>query len=196
MNRKCFQIIALLLVSTLITGCQNNQNTANLINEVTENKTLSNNETKMKLTSPNFENNGYLPPEFTCDGQEMSPELHIADIPHGTKSLALIMDDPDAENGTWTHWLIWNIPKDTTVIPKNIGPGFATQGNNSWPKAEYGGPCPPLGTHRYFFRLFALSGELDLPSGATRAELEKAMESKIINQDHLQGIYKKSKGRK
>lgn len=173
---------SIILLSTLflITGCQ----TQNSLQTLTS-------ETNMKITSPNFENNGVIPDEFTCKGLDISPELHIEEIPHGTKSLALIMDDPDAPAGTWTHWVMWNIPKETKVIPKKVGLEFAKQGNNSWPQKGYGGPCPPSGTHRYYFRFYALTQELELPEDAGREQLEAAMENRIINQAILMGIVRK-----
>jgi len=146
----------------------------------------------MILTSPNFENKSPIPPEFTCQGKNASPELHISEVPAEAKSLALIIDDPDAPNSTWTHWVVWNIPIDTKIIPANVGPHFAIQGNNSWSKSEYGGPCPPTGSHRYFFKLFALTETVNLPAGSSKADLEKAMEDKKIDETQLMGIYKKS----
>lgn len=146
----------------------------------------------MKLSSPNFENQSAIPTEYTCQGKDINPELHISEVLAEAKSLALIIDDPDAPNGTWTHWVIWNIPPETKIIPANVGPAFAVQGNNSWPKPEYGGPCPPTGTHRYFFKLYALSEMLNLPAGSTKADLEKAMAGKTIDEVQLMGTYKKS----
>lgn len=150
----------------------------------------------MNITSPNFENNALIPADFTCQGKDISPELNISAIPQHSVSLALIMEDPDAPSGTWTHWVMWNIPPETTVIPKNVGPDFAKQGNNSWPKKGYGGPCPPSGTHRYFFKLYALTKTLDLPETTNRQELLKAMDGLIIEHDQYMGIYRKTGGNK
>ena len=146
----------------------------------------------MILTSPNFENHAAIPSEFTCQGKNISPELHIAEVPPEAKSLALIMDDPDAPNGTWTHWVVWNIPVETKIIPANVEATFAIQGNNSWDKTVYSGPCPPTGNHRYFFKLFALTEKLNLPAGSSKADLEKAMEDKKIDETQLMGTYKKA----
>lgn len=146
----------------------------------------------MNISSPNFENSALIPPDFTCQGNGFSPELHISEIPAHTVSLALIMEDPDAPNPPWTHWVMWNIPPETTIIPKNVGTSFAVQGNNSWPQKGYGGPCPPSGTHRYFFKLYALTKELNLPDTATREDLLKAMEGLIIEEDQYMGIVRKT----
>jgi Raf kinase inhibitor-like YbhB/YbcL family protein len=143
----------------------------------------------MKITSPAFAHNAIIPTKYTCQGQDISPPLTISDIPEGTISLALINDDPDAPMETWDHWLIWNI-KPTGEIKEDSAPG--TQGKNSWGRNDYGGPCPPSGTHRYFFKLYALDSELDLPKGATKAELEEGMEGHILEQAELIGLYKKS----
>ncbi|MDJ0688422.1 MAG: YbhB/YbcL family Raf kinase inhibitor-like protein [Xenococcaceae cyanobacterium MO_188.B32] len=143
----------------------------------------------MKLASPAFAHQATIPPKYTCQGEDISPPLTLSNIPEGTKSLALINDDPDAPMRTWNHWLIWNI-KPTGEIKENSAPG--TQGKNSWGRNDYGGPCPPKGTHRYFFKLYALDRELDLPEGATKSELEKAMVGHILEQAELVGLYQKS----
>ena len=120
----------------------------------------------MKLTSPAFEHNKEIPPKYTCDGADTSPELNIEDIPENAKSLALIMDDPDAPAGTGVHWVVWNIPRDTKMIAKGAEPQ-GIQGTTSFGKPGYGGPCPPSGTHRYFFQLHALTTTLELKGVST-----------------------------
>tara|TARA_Y100000310_G_scaffold323005_1_gene382816 strand:- start:51 stop:605 length:555 start_codon:yes stop_codon:yes gene_type:complete len=145
---------------------------------------------KMKLTSPSFENNNEIPSEFTCDGPNILPELNIAETPENTKSLALIMDDPDAPGGTWIHWVVFNIPPETKVIQKNTEPR-GIQGTTSFGRLEYGGPCPPSGTHRYFFKLYALDAALDLKEGSDKAALEQAMDGHIIESSELIGNYKR-----
>jgi len=144
----------------------------------------------MKLTSLAFEHNQGIPLEYTCDGSDTSPELDIEDVPENTKSLVLINDDPDAPVGTWDHWIVFNIPASTTKIEKGKEP-TGTAGKNSWGKTGYGGPCPPSGTHRYFFKLYALDTELDLKEGASKADIEKAMEGHIIEKTELIGTYQK-----
>jgi len=144
----------------------------------------------MKLTSPDFQNNGKIPVKFTGDGEDINPNLIIEEIPPETKSLVLIMDDPDAPAGTWDHWLVWNISPETVMIKEDSIPKDAIQGENSWGRNDYGGPAPPSGTHRYFFSLFALDKELDLEEGSSKTELLEAMENHIIEKAELIGLYR------
>jgi hypothetical protein len=146
---------------------------------------------QMKVSSPEFMNNGMIPKKFSCQGQDINPELEFSGVPDSTKSLALIMDDPDAPTGTWVHWVLFNIPNDTRMIAEDSVPEDAVQGLNSWPKNSYGGPCPPSGTHRYFFKLYALDSILGLDEGATKADVEQAMQGHIIEKAELIGLYKK-----
>ncbi|MBW2992325.1 YbhB/YbcL family Raf kinase inhibitor-like protein [Candidatus Woesearchaeota archaeon] len=143
----------------------------------------------LKLTSPVFENNGNIPAKYTCQGDDVNPELSIEGIPGGTKSLVLIVDDPDAPMGTWDHWVVWNI-KPTDKIKENSVPGV--QGMNDFGKHDYGGPCPPSGTHRYMFKLYALDTELDIDESAHKKDVEKAMEGHILAKTQLIGLYQKS----
>lgn len=145
---------------------------------------------EMKLTSSVFQNNGQIPSEYTCDVDDLSPPLDISDVPNNAKSLALIMDDPDAPVGIWDHWVVFNIPPSTRQIAKGSEPD-GVAGKNSWGKTGYGGPCPPSGTHRYFFKLYALDAMLNLPQGATKKELEKAIEEHILAKAELMGTYKR-----
>lgn len=144
----------------------------------------------MELTSPEFENNKPIPSKFTCEGKDVNPQLEIADIPKETKSLALIMDDPDAPMGTWVHWVVYDIPI-IFRIEENSVPG--TPGINNSGKRAYHGPCPPSGTHRYFFKLYALDRMLDLPQGLSKGALEKAMQGRILAEAQLIGLYKRTK---
>ncbi len=150
-------------------------------------------ETKKGLTlsSPVFENNGFIPVQYTCDGKDINPTLSIENIPVNAKSLALIVDDPDAPMGTWVHWVLWNIHPDTKEIKENSLPAGAEQGMNDFRKRRYGGPCPPSGTHRYFFRLYALDIMLNVSPASTKADLEKAMRGHIIEQTEVIGLYKR-----
>jgi len=148
-------------------------------------------EVKMKLTSPAFENNAYMPAKYTCEGEEVNPPLTIEVIPEGTKSLALIMDDPDAPAGTWVHWVVYDIPVVSKIEEDSI-PG--TQGANDSNPRNYGGPCPPSGTHRYVFKIYALDINLNLPEGISKKELEKKMEGHMLAKAELIGLYKR-KGR-
>ncbi len=142
----------------------------------------------MELTSPSFEQNGMVPQEFTCQGEDVSPELYIAGIPDKTQQLVLIVDDPDAPVGIWIHWVVYGItPRE--VISRGEIPGI--QGINDFQKKDYGGPCPPSGTHRYFFKLYALDADLNLVPGLTKENVLKAMEGHLLDQAELIGLYKK-----
>lgn len=143
------------------------------------------------IKSPAIRENGIIGEDYTCDGNDRSPALLFDQIPAGTRSLALIMDDPDAPGGTWTHWVLWNIGPDTHQIREGNVPERARQGLNDFRKTAYGGPCPPGGAHRYFFRLYALDRMLDLPAGARRGALESAMEGHILATTSLMGRYER-----
>jgi Raf kinase inhibitor-like YbhB/YbcL family protein len=147
---------------------------------------------KMKITSPAFQEGANIPSKFTCDGSDTSPPLQIADVPSGAKSLALIVDDPDAPSGLFTHWMVWNIPTQAGAIGEGSTPK-GVQGTNDFGKSGYGGPCPPSGAHRYYFKVFALDRELDLPSGAKRHQLDVAMKGHIAAQGELMGRYSRKK---
>ena len=142
----------------------------------------------MKLTSPVFGNNELNPEKYTCQGTDINPPLIIDDIPKDAKSLALIVDDPDAPGMTWVHWVVFDIPT-TSKIDENSIPG--TQGINDFGRNNYGGPCPPSGTHRYFFKLYALDTELNAREGISKKELEKAMHGRILDHAELIGLYKR-----
>lgn len=143
----------------------------------------------MKLSSPAFSDGESIPPQFSKDGGDKSPPLNFEDVPAKAKSLALIMDDPDAPGGTYNHWILFNISPSTREIHEDVPPVMATQGRNDWNEIGYGGPQPPSGEHRYFFRLFALDTVLSLGRGAKRAELEKEMEGHIIDQATFMGRF-------
>lgn len=145
----------------------------------------------MKLESSSFENNGFIPEKYTCDGQDISPPLTISDVPENAKSLVLIVDDPDAPMGTWDHWILWNIDPKTKEIKEGETPQGAVEGINSFKKYHYGGPCPPFGTHHYHFKLFALKEKLNLDPNTNKKELEKAMEGLILDEAELIGLYKR-----
>jgi Raf kinase inhibitor-like YbhB/YbcL family protein len=154
------------------------------------------NKMDIKITSSAFENEGFIPPKYTCDGSDISPPLQWEGVPEGTKSLALISDDPDAPMGTWVHWVLFNLPADTRELAENIPPDStlpngAVQGTSDFGRIGYGGPCPPSGTHRYFFRIYALDTELDLAPGATKADLLNAMEGHTLGEGRLMGKYKR-----
>ena len=146
----------------------------------------------MKITSSAFQEGGNIPSKFTCDGSDTSPPLQINGVPSEAKSLVLVADDPDALSGLFTHWLVWNIPPQTNSIAE----GHAlkgVQGTNDFGKSGYKGPCPPPGTHRYSFKIFALDRELDLRSGTKRSQVDAAMKSHVIAQGELVGRYARKK---
>jgi len=151
----------------------------------------------IQLTSSAFEEGGPIPTKFTCDGEDVSPSLEWTDVPERTASLALICDDPDAPVGTWVHWVLYDLPPDTTGLEESVPTserieGLATQGRNDFKRTGYGGPCPPPGKpHRYFFKLYALDSRLDLKPGATKKELEKAMKGHILAEGRLMGTYRR-----
>lgn len=152
----------------------------------------------MTLTSAAFKENAAIPSKYTCDAEDMSPPLAWSGAPKDAKSYALISDDPDAPAGTWVHWVLWNLPADTTVLPENLPktetlPNGASQGLTDFRTVGYGGPCPPSGTHRYFFKLYALDTILTLPAKSTKAQLESAMKGRILAQARLIGLYSRSR---
>jgi Raf kinase inhibitor-like YbhB/YbcL family protein len=143
----------------------------------------------LKITSPVFKHNDRIPSKYTCDGADINPPLLVENVPAGTQSLSLIVDDPDAPRGTWVHWVVWNISPDTKEIKEHTDPSGAQQGINDFRKNSYGGPCPPSGTHRYFFKLYALNVKLNIDRNSNKASLEKAMSGHIIGQAELIGLY-------
>lgn len=150
----------------------------------------------MELTSPAFEENGMIPVKYTCDGPDVSPPLKWGATPSGTESLALICDDPDAPAGTWVHWVYYDIPATTEGLPENVMPDEhpapgGTHGTNDFRRIGYGGPCPPSGIHRYYFKLYALDIMINLSPGTAKKELLKAMENHIIGRAQLVGRYRR-----
>ncbi len=143
----------------------------------------------ISITSSSFKAGGDIPAKFTCDGTNVSPALQIGGVPNEAKSLVLIVDDPDAPRGLFTHWIIWNIDPKTTRVAENSAPAAGVQGTNDFGKRNYGGPCPPSGTHRYFFKIFALDTKLELKPNARRAELDAAMRGHVLAQGELMGRY-------
>lgn len=148
----------------------------------------------MKLESSVFANEGTVPSKYTCDGQDMSPPLAWSGAPGGTKSFALIADDPDAPMGTWVHWVVWNIPPSATALPEGVPSDRRLddgmrQGISDFKRAGYGGPCPPGGVHRYYFNLYALDTEISLGDTAGKKELEAAMKGHILADAQLMARY-------
>lgn len=145
----------------------------------------------LKLSSPAFADKGTIPVDYSCQGLDVSPPLGITGIPLRAKSLALIMDDPDASLGTWVHWVVFNISSRTASIAEGSVPEGAVQGRNSWGSNAYGGPCPPSGTHRYLFKLYALDTHLDLKPSASKSDVERTMAGHVLAESTLVGLYKR-----
>lgn len=153
---------------------------------------MRNNSEIFTLKSSAFKHGESIPPRYTCDGENINPLFEIRNVPHEAKNIVLIMDDPDTTSGgVWDHWILWNISPNTQYISEDNIPEGVTQGVNSWGHARYGGPCPPRGSnsHRYMFKLYALDKMLDLREGATKTELEKAMNGHILRGTVLMGMY-------
>lgn len=152
----------------------------------------------LKVTSTAFSDGGMIPPRYTADGEDISPPLAWEGLPEGTRSVAIIHDDPDAPMGTWVHWLVWNIPPTVASLAENMPPDKqrpdgSRQGTTDFGRIGYGGPAPPGGTHRYFFKVYALDTLLDLPAGATKPQLEKAIKGHILAQGQLVGKYSRKR---
>ena len=150
----------------------------------------------LELTSTAFSEGQPIPARYTCTGEDISPPLAWRGAPPGTQNFALIMDDPDAPGRTWVHWVVFNLSASTTGLPAAIRadddlPGGALHGQNSWRRSDYGGPCPPSGTHRYFFKLYALDTTLDLARGATKEQVLDALAGHVLAEGQLMGTYKR-----
>lgn len=179
MNKNAFIVTGMILAVALINGCA----------QKTPNTPITNN--SMKLTSSVFNQNDDIPAKYTCDGEDMSPPFAISEVPPKVKSLALIVDDPDAPAGDWVHWTLWNIKPETAEIAEDTVPLGATEGYTDFGKPGWGGPCPPSGIHHYQFKLYALDKVLDLPASARKADLEKAMAEHTVASTVLVGLYQK-----
>jgi len=154
----------------------------------------------LTLSSPAFSHGGEIPTEYTCEGPDVSPELQWSGAPAGTRSFALIVDDPDAPDPaapkmTWVHWVLYNLPADCTGLAKGVQqlPAGTREGLNDWKRTGYGGPCPPIGRHRYFFKLYALDTVLPDLGTPTKDKLLQAMQGHILGQAELMGTYQKKK---
>jgi len=153
----------------------------------------------MRLSSPAFSHNQSIPSQYTCDDVDVNPPLAISDVPAEAASLVLIVDDPDAPRGDWVHWTVWNIDPKTTSITENSVPAGAAEGTTDFGRTGWGGPCPPFnpdrsvgaGTHRYFFKIFALDTTIALPASARKTEIEAAMAGHILAQTELIGLYQR-----
>jgi Raf kinase inhibitor-like YbhB/YbcL family protein len=144
---------------------------------------------ELSIKSPAFEPNKQIPKKYSCDGQDINPPLTIEGTPEEAKTLVLIMDDPDAPSGTFDHWVVWNIPASTTKIAEDTVTG--AEGLNGMRQQRYNGPCPPSGTHRYFFKVYALDTDLTLASTSKKSDAEKAMQNHILAKGELIGLYRR-----
>lgn len=190
-----FKVVAAFLLLTLMAIAACSSNTKPSPQTPTPNATTKN-KSELVLTSTAFKEGQALPRQYTCDGVNISPPLEWTGVPKAAKTIAIIADDPDAPGGTWVHWVLYNIPADNIGFVENVpatenlkAGGF--QGKNDFGKIGYGGPCPPSGEHRYFFKIYAVDGELPLKAGATKAEVEKAMEGHVLAQGQLMGTYRR-----
>lgn len=181
MKKNIFIFCLLLIIIGMILLQQKNKSILGKVKEGT-----------MKLTS-DFEYNEKIPSKYTCDGEDLAPVLKISEIPQNTKSLALIVDDPDAPMGTWVHWVVYNIPENTTKIDSKNFPTGTKQGMTDFGRIGWGGPCPPNGTHRYFFKLYALDEKTNLAGGLTKAQLETSIREHVIEKAELVGLYQRQK---
>ena len=200
MSMKLFIIIFLLAV---ISGCVAEEERIAPAPSPTSTPTAIEKNTKEVTTMQNisisaeaFQSGGAIPEEYTCDGSDVSPALSWRGIPSNAKSIALIMDDPDAPMGTFVHWVLFNIPSDTTKLPRGVPENRtlndgSSQGITDFGRTGYGGPCPPGGTHRYYFRVYALDTMLDLQPGSSRKQLENAMKGHVLAQGELMGKYER-----
>lgn len=186
MNMKKLILITILIIVFLTVGVILKKNILS-----SDHSTVQPKGVHMKLTSV-FEHNTKIPSKYTCDGDDLAPELTISEVPVGAKELVLIVDDPDAPMGTWVHWVLYNIPVSTTKIDNNNLPKDVKQGMTDFGRIGWGGPCPPSGEHRYFFKLYAIDKALDMPQGALKAQVEQAIKGHIVEETQLIGLYKRS----
>jgi hypothetical protein len=183
------RIVYIVLVpSILLVGCKQEEEPV-VVEEGAEAMTI-------EVTSPAFEEDAMIPAKYTADGPNVSPPLKWEGIPEATKSIALISDDPDAPVGTWVHWIMWNIPPDTEGLAEDVPtdqelPDGSVQGINGFGDTGYGGPAPPSGTHRYYFKVYALDTKLDLPADSKKSDLVSAMKDQVLAQGQLMGKYKR-----
>lgn len=145
----------------------------------------------MKITSAAFEHEGKILEKYTCKGEDISPPLSFSEIPGDAKSLVLIVDDPDAPYKTWTHWIVFNIDPSIREVAENDTPPNSVLGENDFGKGQYGGPCPPVGEHRYFFKLYALDTVLEIKEGSSKSQVEEAMKGHILDKAELVGVFEK-----
>jgi Raf kinase inhibitor-like YbhB/YbcL family protein len=186
----------LLAVSLVVNGCGSDATPTSPPQEVDSSapSVEATQSSGFQLGSSSFAHGAAIPVKYSCDGEDISPPLSWSEPPAGTQSLALIFDDPDAPGGTWVHWVLYDLPPQLQTLPEAVPadaepPTGGHHGNNSWNRSGYGGPCPPGGTHRYFFRLYALDTPLDLGPGADKDQVLEAMAGHILAQTELMGTF-------
>jgi Raf kinase inhibitor-like YbhB/YbcL family protein len=189
--RRTSLLLSLVLILLMFLGCARPEQSG-----TQPPPTPTQDKPEIKLTSTAFKEGESISRVYTCDGVNISPPLEWSGVPKTAKTIAIVADDPDAPGGTWVHWVLYNLPADNIGLVENVpatenlkAGGF--QGKNDFGKVGFGGPCPPSGTHRYFFRIYALDSELPLKAGATKAELTKAMEGHTVLQGQLMGTYRR-----
>lgn len=187
-NFVTITIIVVLLIAGLFFAKNYKKNLVNM-DKINMAKNISD---SLKITSSAFSDNSLIPAKYTCDGENINPPLEISGVPESAKSLALIVDDPDAPVGLWIHWVAWNINPKTKSIPEGIQ-SVGVNGLNTRGKAGYDGPCPPDKEHRYFFKIFALDTQLDIPQKGTADDLLKAMDGHIVEKAELIGRYNRKR---
>jgi len=188
-----FQVLTFLMIAPLVAGCSGGSRP---LTPQSPANTSQSSKPEIKLTSTTFKEGEAIPSAYTCDGVNISPSLEWSGAPKTAKTIAIVADDTDAPGGTWVHWVLYNLPVDNIGLVENLpltenlkAGGF--QGANDFQKIGYGGPCPPSGTHHYYFRIYAIDSELPLKARATKAELLKAMEGHIVLQGQLIGTYRR-----
>lgn len=193
---KKFILILIMIIVFVVFGVilktrfNNHEKTPNVVGLANPTYISHMKEGNMKLTTV-FANNEKIPSKYTCDGEDLAPELTVTEVPSEAKSLVLIVDDPDAPMGTWVHWVVYNIPTSTVKIDAKNLPKEAKEGITDFGRLGWGGPCPPSGTHRYFFKLYAIDTTLDLAEGATKSQVEKEIKNHIVEKAELIGLYKR-----
>lgn len=186
-NKRLVFIIIGVLILLLVGGFYLFSQKSN--NKTKEGKLDIKRSSTMIIKSKAFENNEKIPAKYTCDGENINPPLEIEGMPQEAQSLVLISDDPDAPAGTWVHWLVWNIDPTTKKIEENSVPSGASEGITSFGRPGYGGPCPPSGTHHYYFKVYALDSKLDLSPAGNIDDLERAMDGHILDKAEIVGLY-------
>jgi hypothetical protein len=180
-------LVFLVICIVMMTACNTEKSTEKSVGV----NNMQNPKDSLIIRSPAFSDNTLMPRKYSCQGDDVNPPLEFSNIPKAAQSLVLIMEDPDAPMGTWDHWILFNMPVISKIIEDSVPEG-AMQASNSWGNNTYGGPCPPAGTHRYIFKLYALDMMLHLDENANKRDVEIAMQGHVLSSGQLIGLYKKS----